>query len=112
MTIPERDIRRLHHLAFCELGACDAEAAREVAERYASGDFEITPADRARAPQTCRWLERIREEAESAIEVEAGGTCRECGCTDAFACCDEFFEPCHWVEPDLCSACAPEAADG
>ena len=35
--------------------------------------------------------------------------CRVCGCTDLMACRPE---PCHWVEPDLCSACAefaPEA---
>lgn len=64
--IPERDLLRLHHLAFCELGACDAEAAREVAESYARGGFEIAPADRARAPQTCRHLERIGEEAADA----------------------------------------------
>ena len=39
--------------------------------------------------------------------------CRECGCTDAFPCQDELFEPCRWVEPDLCSACAtPEARRG
>lgn len=62
-VIPERDILRLHHLAFCELGSCDMDAARETAERYVAGDFEIAPGDRARAPQTCRQLERIREEA-------------------------------------------------
>ncbi len=35
------------------------------------------------------------------------GVCRECGCTDEN--CEQCFkktgEPCHWVEPDLCSAC-------
>lgn len=34
-------------------------------------------------------------------------TCRICGCTDGN--CRQFVEktghPCHWVEPDLCSAC-------
>ena len=32
--------------------------------------------------------------------------CRVCGCTEARACADLFGEPCHWVEADLCSACA------
>jgi len=30
------------------------------------------------------------------------GVCRVCGCTDEWACPGG----CHWVEPDLCSACA------
>lgn len=30
--------------------------------------------------------------------------CRECGCTELAAC----DPPCHWVEPDLCSACRRE----
>jgi ParB/RepB/Spo0J family partition protein len=35
--------------------------------------------------------------------------CRECGCTDddCRQCIDRTGEPCTWVEPDLCSACAP-----
>jgi hypothetical protein len=32
-------------------------------------------------------------------------TCRGCGCTDTKACVVDG-EPCHWVEADLCSACA------
>jgi len=32
-------------------------------------------------------------------------TCRICGCTDEIA-CETPDGPCHWVEPDLCSACA------
>ena len=34
--------------------------------------------------------------------------CRVCGCTEAHACRDLFGEPCHWAEPDLCSACLAE----
>lgn len=35
-------------------------------------------------------------------------TCRICGCTDHDCtwCVVLTDEPCHWVEPDLCSACA------
>lgn len=34
--------------------------------------------------------------------------CRVCGCTDSNcqACIQRTGQPCHWVEPDLCSACA------
>jgi hypothetical protein len=45
--------------------------------------------------------------------------CRQCGCTEADCrqCVEKTGEPCHWVEPDLCSACAPvdptrECTDG
>ncbi len=31
--------------------------------------------------------------------------CRVCGCTEFDACITEGMVPCHWVEPDLCSAC-------
>jgi hypothetical protein len=37
-------------------------------------------------------------------------TCRICGCTEFDACGGDETEPCHWVGPDLCSACAPVAA--
>lgn len=34
-------------------------------------------------------------------------TCRVCGCTDedCSACILRTGHPCHWIEPDLCSAC-------
>jgi hypothetical protein len=37
-------------------------------------------------------------------------TCRKCGCTDddCSQCIEKTGSPCHWVEPDLCSACAPK----
>lgn len=38
----------------------------------------------------------------------AARRCRLCGCTDAAACVTAAG-PCHWVAPDLCSACAPHA---
>jgi len=36
--------------------------------------------------------------------------CRQCGCTeyDCNQCIEAQGEPCHWVEPDLCSRCADE----
>jgi hypothetical protein len=43
--------------------------------------------------------------------------CRECGCTDENACVRERAhagqsQTCHWIEIDLCSACAPDAQSG
>ncbi len=35
--------------------------------------------------------------------------CRDCGCTFSRACIDVTGQPCHWVEPDRCSACVPLA---
>ena len=37
--------------------------------------------------------------------------CRICGCTDddCRQCIIKLGEPCHWVQPDLCSACAHKA---
>lgn len=32
--------------------------------------------------------------------------CRKCACSEHDACLDEHDVPCHWVEADLCSACA------
>lgn len=39
--------------------------------------------------------------------------CRVCGCTDACcqACIERTGAPCHWVDPDLCSACRDEFSD-
>lgn len=40
-------------------------------------------------------------------------TCRLCHCIelDCAGCIERTGQACHWVEPDLCSACAPNAAD-
>lgn len=37
--------------------------------------------------------------------------CQVCGCTDlnCSGCVERTGESCHWVEADLCSACADEA---
>ncbi|MGG7535326.1 hypothetical protein [Rhizobium sp. 12,4] len=46
--------------------------------------------------------------ATGAIRCTEVAACRQCGCTDDRACMTEHG-PCHWVEADLCSACAPTA---
>lgn len=40
---------------------------------------------------------------------DEGRSCRACGCTesDCSQCVERTGTPCHWVESDLCSACAP-----
>jgi hypothetical protein len=39
--------------------------------------------------------------------------CRVCGCTDddCHQCVEKTGKPCHWMEDDLCSACAEEMSD-
>ena len=42
-------------------------------------------------------------------------SCRVCGCTETRACVRTtpiWRETCAWAEPDLCTACAPDAGDG
>lgn len=52
----------------------------------------------------------METDALDALELhQSVPACRECGCTDDRACVTEAG-PCHWVEPDLCSACAHERA--
>lgn len=40
-------------------------------------------------------------------QLRGGGICRICGCTDDNACVVDGIA-CHWIEPDLCSACVSE----
>lgn len=54
------------------------------------------------------WLRgQLMAHGFSYREPSYGRSCRVCGCTDDRACVDPVTgEPCHWVEDDLCSACA------
>ncbi len=81
-----------------------------------------TPVDIPDTPEQLDALIRdaVRAEAEmiSLVRLEAMDShdfpgerrCRVCGCTDDHAC----DGGCHWVEPDLCSACAdpPQISEG
>lgn len=63
----------------------------------------------------------ICRQPASVLDMERGGMvceahapgaprrCRVCGCTedDCRQCIERTGEPCHWIERDLCSACAP-----
>jgi hypothetical protein len=54
------------------------------------------------------------DEMVAAVEKRTVGVCRVCGCTDddCRQCIEKTGVPCHWVEPDLCSACADEVKRG
>lgn len=53
--------------------------------------------------------EIYEKHAAAASALFDENACRECGCTEHQACMTEAG-PCHWVEPDLCSACSGEGA--
>jgi hypothetical protein len=44
--------------------------------------------------------------APLAVPSLLGQVCRVCGCSEHDACGDIDEMPCHWAEPDLCSACS------
>jgi hypothetical protein len=55
--------------------------------------------------------------AITAEDFTDAASCRVCGCTNTRACTrdrvtGEPIAPCHWVEPDLCSACLSTQGDG
>ncbi len=54
-------------------------------------------------PIYVRTLAQKDQEA-AAVSESQKRKCRKCGCTNDKACKTEDG-PCHWVEPDLCSAC-------
>lgn len=60
-------------------------------------------------PPDCDYCENG---AALAPPVEA--RCRVCGCTDTdrSGCLARTGEPCHWIEPNLCSACAGSGKAG
>jgi hypothetical protein len=65
----------------------------------------ISAEDRAKAP----WIAFVYTNESFDDEFSSAGTCRVCGCTDdnCRQCIEKTGGPCHWVEDDLCSACAP-----
>lgn len=92
-----------------------------------SGAWSVTVLDapeiavRISRAEAARVVEEAATAGRSVTAVDAGGvwhlvvwtgerSCRECGCTDAAACIDEWFEPCSWVEEDLCSVCAEKGS--
>lgn len=74
------------------LGADVRDLDRHIQEKQRQGEA-----------RRARW-----DEEEDEGEEAASRRCRVCGCTDADCrqCIEKTGEPCHWVEEDLCSACA------
>lgn len=72
---------------------------REAQASLFTGTERATPAEAAAI---------VREFYPNAQRV-----CRVCGCTNdnCIQCVRKTGRPCHWVEDDLCSACAPAEAD-
>lgn len=64
------------------------------------------------APDLCLPCETALAQMAVVISADTERRCRVCGCTDERACIEMDMlgdcVPCHWVEPDLCSTCAPE----
>ncbi|MFL5327375.1 MAG: hypothetical protein ACJ8C4_00540 [Gemmataceae bacterium] len=56
-----------------------------------------------------RVLANLKARGYESIQIRVGLICRVCGCTDddCKQCIRMTGRPCHWVEPDLCSACVP-----
>lgn len=81
-----------------EAGACDAvaETMRDHLQRYCEDSCII---DWSYNPGFPLPVEATEDEV-AGLEVPA---CRVCGCTNNQACVTDDG-PCHWVEPDLCSA--------
>ncbi len=61
-----------------------------------------------------RTSSELQHPLADALGLLAMPTCRVCGCTDhdCSQCAERTGEPCHWVEPDLCSACAEVEGGG
>jgi len=54
------------------------------------------------------WVEKKFAEGSHFVcadkYCQESAICRVCGCSNALP-CETAGGPCHWVEPDLCSAC-------
>lgn len=86
----------------------DAEGIEQVSRLWGRERFpvvEIVFAGETKGPLFGRACSAIRGACRSSVR-----RCRVCGCTDddCRQCIERTGEPCHWVEADLCSACAVE----
>ena len=60
---------------------------------------------RAVKPYACQECAALVIDPAAHNIAHDGPSCRACGCTEDNACVVDG-QPCWWVEPDLCSACA------
>lgn len=92
----------------CDRTRAAVETLRDGDVVLGDGDLDYAAADLLEVLVALHEQGRINLEILPAVEVFSRMIlgCRECGCTDARGC----LEGCWWVEPDLCSSCAPKAA--
>ena len=76
-------------------GTPKAEKDKTAKPKNVKAKAKKAPASQGRPPGKA-WQELLAGDKKR--------VCRVCGCTDAKACVVDGV-PCHWVEPDLCSAC-------
>lgn len=90
------------HAPGCPVGA-------ELALDELDGLDEAEPITRRDIIRASLRARDVREEQVLRGDV---ARCRVCGCTDddCFDCYVRTGAPCCWIEADLCSACAEEAA--
>lgn len=83
-----------------------AEKAKKEAAKAAKKKAKAKAAKKAAKPAK---KPEARKKASPDSEI-VEGVCRKCGCTDddCRQCIEKTGEPCSWVEPDLCSACAED----
>jgi len=134
IKLVEKDLDKLHYDDKPSAALRDTLAALPVETifRFASGcliqcevDARANNGSGSRAV-LCDWLcaetasgtpsppaGEGRGEGDSAPTAGQQRACRVCGCTDdnCEQCVEKTGEPCHWVEPDLCSACVEPVLD-
>lgn len=101
-------------VACVELDTIDAGGKISVLERacgnYNAGRFGIITRNVRRLVTPLPWRGHQKlfhvDDAAIAPHLPRSAACRICGCTEHRACVVAGL-PCHWIEPDLCSACAP-----
>jgi len=84
-----------------------AKSTLEVMKEIEELDRKISTAHRNKAKDKKAPASQGRPPGKAWQKLLAGDkkrVCRVCGCTDAKACMVDG-EPCHWIEPDLCSKC-------
>ncbi len=91
-----------------ELTICDIFEMNKI-QRKPRQRWTVAEANRAREIMGIGRVFAARDffnmtRERKAAQTDANKKCRVCACTEFSACStDEGF--CHWVEPDLCSAC-------
>lgn len=119
------------HRLFAEPGNAGSPDERAAVAEILAPVFEAAgPLDRSNPAEVIRTITQaelnrldVREITQAELDrqqinrpdriatppaaIPVAGTCRMCGCTDAD--CSDCIRltgvACHWIEPDLCSAC-------